>query len=184
VLFSGLSFVVALFGLLLVPDLVLRSLGFGAIVVGLVTVTAALTLLPAMLALLGDRIERGRIPFIPRQHGGESRFWRRAVTLVTRRPAVTVAVTSLMLLALAAPVLNLQTGSSSMTALPADTVGQQGFAALEASFPAGARPDPVQVVVDADTSAPDVGSAVEHLQKPGRHRRRVRGIHGHHSPGQ
>ena len=86
VLFSGLSFVVALLGMLLVPDTVLRSLAFGAIVVGLVTVAAALTLLPATLALLGDRIERGRIPFLPRQHGGESPFWRRAVGRATRRP--------------------------------------------------------------------------------------------------
>jgi putative drug exporter of the RND superfamily len=165
VLFSGLAFVVALLGLLLVPDHVLRSLAFGAVVVGLVTVAGALTMLPAMLAVLGDRIERGRIPFLPRQHGGESRFWRRTVTLVTRRPGVTTAVTSLALLAAAAPVLDLQTGSSGMTSLPDDTVGHQGFVALEASFPAGARTSPVQVVVDGDTSAPEMGPAVERLRR-------------------
>ncbi len=165
VLFSGLAFVVALLGLLLVPDHVLRSLAFGAVVVGLVTVAAALTLLPAMLAVLGDRIERGRIPFLPRQHGGESRFWRRAVTLVTRRPGITVAATSLVLLAAAAPVLDLQTGSSGVTSLPEDTVGQQGFVALETSFPSGARTSPVEVVVDGDTTAPEMGPAVAQLQR-------------------
>ena len=164
VLFSGLSFVVALLGLLLVPDTVLRSLAFGAVVVGLVTVVAALTLLPATLALLGDRIEWGRIPFIPRQHGGESRFWRRAVALVTRRPALTVVVTSTALLALALPVLGLQTGSSGLTALPDETVGQQGFAALNASFPEGARTSPAQVVIDAPVTTPDVVSSVERLR--------------------
>jgi RND superfamily putative drug exporter len=143
---------------------VLRSLAFGAIVVGLVTVAAALTLLPAMLAVLGDRIERGRIPFVPQQRGGESRFWRRAVTLVTRRPGVTVAVTSFVLLAAALPVLDLQTGTSGVTSLPDDTVGQQGFVALERNFPAGARTSPVEVVVDGDTSTPEMGSAVERLQ--------------------
>ena len=81
VLFSGSSFVVALLGMLLVPDIVLRSLAFGAVLVGIVTVVSALTLLPAILALLGDRIERWRIPFLPQQHGGESRFWTRTVSL-------------------------------------------------------------------------------------------------------
>ncbi len=163
VLFSGLSFVVALLGMLLVPDTVLRSLAFGAIVVGLITVAAALTLLPAMLALLGDRIERGRIPFVPRQHGGESRFWRRAVELVTRRPVITVIVTSGLLLALALPVLGMQTGSAGLNTLPDDTVGQRGFVALKANFPEGARPSPAQVVVDAPTS-PAVDAAVERLR--------------------
>jgi RND superfamily putative drug exporter len=163
VLFSGLSFVVALTGMLMVPDTVLRSLAFGSIVVGLITVTAALTLLPAILALLGDRIEKGRIPFMPRQHGGESPFWRRVVGGVTRRPAVTVIVTSGVLVALALPVLGLQTGSAGLTTLPADTVSQRGLSALDASFPQGSRPAPAQVVVDAATT-PEVTSAVQRLR--------------------
>ncbi len=164
VFFSGMSFVVALLGLLLVPDTVLRSLAFGAIVVGIVTVAAALTLLPAMLALLGNRIERGRIPLLPTQYGGESRFWRRAVGLVTARPGITAGVTCLLLLALAAPVLGLRTGSSGLSALPEDTVGYQGFQALEASFPSGARTDPAQVVIDADPAAPPVAAAINRLE--------------------
>ena len=62
VLFSGCSFVVALLGLLLVPDMILRSLALGAIIVGVVTMAAALTLLPALLSLLGDRVNARRIP--------------------------------------------------------------------------------------------------------------------------
>ena len=164
VFFSGSSFVVALLGLLLVPDTILRSLAFGAVLVGIVTVVAALTLLPAMLSLLGDRIEKGRVPFLPQQHGGESPFWRRSVALVTARPGITVAVTCLVLLALAAPVLTLRTGSSGITALPDDTVAKRGFQALEASFPGGARTDPAQVVVDADPSTPQVAAAIERLR--------------------
>ena len=163
VLFSGMSFVVALLGMLLVPDTVLRSLAFGAVVVGLVTVAAALTLLPATLALLGDRVERGRIPFLPRQHGGESPFWRRVVGAVTRRPALTVIVTSSVLVALALPVLGLKTGSAGLTTLPEDTVTQRGFVALNTYFPAGARTSPAQVVVDARTT-PEVTAAVARLR--------------------
>src|SRR5512139_2777444 len=154
----------ALLGLLLVPDTVLRSLAFGAIVVGFVTVAAALTLLPALLCVLGDRIERGRIPFVPQQHGGESRFWRRAVGIVTARPGITAGLTCLVLLLLAAPVLSLQTGSSGLTALPENTVSYKGFQALETSFPTGARTDPAQVVVDADPTAPPVAAAIRRLQ--------------------
>ena len=162
VLFSGSSFVVALLGMLLVPDTVLRSLAFGAVLVGIVTVASALTLLPAILSLLGDRIERLRVPFVPRQHGGESRFWKRTVTAVTRRPALSAGLTTAVLLALALPVLTLATGSSGITALPSDRTGRQGFEALETYFPSGARSSPAQVVVDADSS-PEIDAATQRL---------------------
>jgi RND superfamily putative drug exporter len=149
--------------MLLVPDIVLRSLAFGAVLVGIVTVASALTLLPAILSLLGDRIERLRIPFIPRQHGGESAFWRRTVTFFTRRPAVTAGVTTAVLVALALPVLTLQTGSAGLTTLPEERVSQRGFVALETHFPSGARSDPAVVVVDADASSPEVRAAAERL---------------------
>jgi RND superfamily putative drug exporter len=164
VLFSGASFVVALLGMLLVPDIVLRSLAFGAVVVGVVTVASALTLIPAVLSLLGDRIERLRIPFVPRQHGGESRFWTRAVRLVTRRPALTAGATTAVLVALALPVLTLETGSAGLTSLPDDRVGQQGFVALETYFPSGARSNPAVVVVDADASSAEVRAGTERLR--------------------
>jgi putative drug exporter of the RND superfamily len=64
VLFSGTAFVVALFGMLMVPTTIMRSLAAGAIIVGVVSVAAALTLLPALLGLLGDRVNAGRIPYI------------------------------------------------------------------------------------------------------------------------
>ena len=78
VLFSGIAFVLAMLGLLLVPSTIFRSLAAGAILVGIVSVIAALTLLPAVLALLGDRVNALRIPFFGRaaeQAGREGRFW-------------------------------------------------------------------------------------------------------------
>ncbi|MBD8870346.1 MMPL family transporter [Nocardioides donggukensis] len=163
VLFSGSAFVVALLGMLLVPDTVLRSLATGAVLVGVVTVASALTLLPALVSLLGDHIERLRIPLLPRQHGGESRFWTRAVRIVTRRPAWTAGATIAALVALTLPVLGLQTGSAGLTSLPGDMAARQGFAALETYFPAGARSNPAVVVVDADASSPAVRSAAQSL---------------------
>ena len=64
---SGLAFVLAMFGMVIVPDTILRSLAVGAILVGIVAVVAALTLLPAVLSLLGDRVDRLRVPFLGRR---------------------------------------------------------------------------------------------------------------------
>src|SRR5579875_504699 len=66
VLFSGSTFVVALFGMLIVPTSIMRSLAAGAIIVGIVSVAAALTLLPALLSLVGDRVNALRVPYLGR----------------------------------------------------------------------------------------------------------------------
>ena len=91
VLFSGSTFVVAMLGMLLVPTSIMRSLATGAVVVGVVSVVAALTLMPALLGLLGDRINALRVPILGRNvgrtGGAEGRFWRAIVSRVLRRPA-------------------------------------------------------------------------------------------------
>ena len=74
-----------LLGLLLVPDTILRSLALGAIIVGIVTMAAAITLLPALLSLLGDRVNALRLPVVGRDHPAESPFWTKAVGAVVRR---------------------------------------------------------------------------------------------------
>ena len=66
VVFSGLAFVLAMFGMVLVPDTILRSLAAGAILVGIVSVLASMSLLPALLGLIGDRVNALRIPLIGR----------------------------------------------------------------------------------------------------------------------
>src|SRR5918995_1439209 len=72
VLFSGMAFVIALTGMLLVPDTILRSLAAGAVLVGITAVAAAVTLLPAVLSLLGDRVDAWRVPFVGRSGAGGS----------------------------------------------------------------------------------------------------------------
>ena len=73
--FSGSAFVIALTGMLLVPDTILRSLAAGAVLVGITAVAAATTLLPAVLSLLGDRVDALRLPFVGRRSTSEGRFW-------------------------------------------------------------------------------------------------------------
>jgi putative drug exporter of the RND superfamily len=161
VLFSGSSFVVALLGLLLVPDTTLRSLSLGAIIVGLVTVAAALTLLPAMLSLLGDHANALRLPFFGRERSAESPFWTRAVTAVVRHPVAALTAGVLLLLAAAAPVLALRTGTAGVSSMPDSTFSKAGFLAFERSFPRTAGSNPAQVVVSGDVRSGTVSAALD-----------------------
>jgi uncharacterized membrane protein YdfJ with MMPL/SSD domain len=150
VLFSGTTFVIALFGMLLVPTSIMRSLAIGAILVGIVSVAAALTLLPALLSVLGDRVNALRVPILGRNLGradaAESRFWRTIVEVVLRRPAVSLALSAAVLIAAAAPVFGLHIGASGVDTLPADLPSRQGFDAVQRAFPAQS-PYPVEIVV-------------------------------------
>src|SRR4051812_18252756 len=156
VVFSGTAFTLAMVGMLLVPDTTLRSLGFGAVVVGLVSIAVALTFHPAVLMLMGDRVDRLRIPFLGRRiagsAGAEGPVWRRGVLAVMRRPALSLFAATAVLLVLAAPVLGLKMGSSGGSSLPDGTVAKQGLLALERDFASGAT-DPVRIVVDAPADA-------------------------------
>jgi uncharacterized membrane protein YdfJ with MMPL/SSD domain len=165
VLFSGLAFVLAMFGLELVPNTIMRSLATGAILVGIVSVIAALTLLPAVVSLLGDRINAGRIPYFGRSAGAgaESRFWGRIVGFVTRRPAASLALAVALLLAAAVPILSYKTGESGISTIPDRFESKQGYLLLNEAFP-GQTVDPVRIVIDGDATSPQVQAAVERLR--------------------
>jgi RND superfamily putative drug exporter len=167
VLFSGIAFVLAMFGMLLVPDTVLRSLALGAILVGIVSVVAALTLLPAVLSLLGDRVNALRIPVIGRRAisraGSESRFWSMLVGRVMRRPLVSLVAATALLLAAAVPLLSIDTGQSGLSTLPDRFPSKQGFEALNRDF-AGTGVDPARIVIHGDVSSTSVRSALQQLK--------------------
>jgi uncharacterized membrane protein YdfJ with MMPL/SSD domain len=150
VLFSGTTFVIAMFGMLVVPSSIMRSLAVGAIVVGIVSVVASATLLPALLGLLGDRVDRLRIPFVGRRSldtaDAQGRIWGTIVHSVLRRPVLSLALSVAVLLAAASPVLGLHIGTSGPTLLPSRFEARQGFDALQRYFP-GATANPVDIVV-------------------------------------
>ena len=165
VLFSGAAFVLAMTGLELVPNTIMRSLATGAILVGIVSVVAALTLLPAVLSLLGDRIDSLRIPYFGRAAaaGGESRFWGRIVRGVMRRPVASLVVAVGLLLAAAVPVLSLESGTAGISTLPDRFESKQGFLLLNREFP-GQTTDPVRIAVEGDSASREVRAGVEELQ--------------------
>jgi RND superfamily putative drug exporter len=166
VLFSGTVFVIAMFGMLLVPSSIMRSLAVGAILVGIVSVAAALTLLPAVLGLLRDRVNALRIPFFGRRSlersNPEGRFWGAIVRRVLRRPALSLALSAGLLLALALPVLGISIGTSGVSTLPDRFVSKQGFEELQRDFPATTT-DPAEIVVSG-AAGEDVGRALETLR--------------------
>ena len=162
VLVSGTAFVVAMCGMMIVPNNVMRSLALGAILVGVVSVVAALTLLPALLGVLGDRVNALRIPFFGRasleQANPEGRFWSAIVTRVLSAPVVSLLVAVALLLALAAPLSGLKVGSNGVTTLPDRFPSKRGFLALQQYFPR-ATTNPVRIVSD-HASDPQVAAAL------------------------
>src|ERR1700751_1079675 len=149
VLFSGSTFVIALLGMFIVPTSIMRSLALGAILVGIVSVAAALTLLPALLSVVGDRVNSLRVPYVGRNLGqegaSESRFWRRIVEAVLRRPALSLALSAGAMLALAVPIFGLHIGANGVSTLPSNLPSKQGYVLLQRSFP-DQNPEPVRIV--------------------------------------
>ena len=145
VFWAGVTVFLGLCGLLLFDYMMLRSIGIGgAIVVG-VSVLGSLTLLPAVLSLLGPRIDAWRIP-LPR--GGSTRFWRRISAGVVRHPLLVFLSVLLLLGALGAPFLRVRLGAPDVTILPPDVESRRGFDLLRSAFGAG-RIAPMLVVVEA-----------------------------------
>jgi RND superfamily putative drug exporter len=149
VLFSGSTFVIALLGMFIVPTSIMRSLALGAILVGIVSVAAALTLLPALLSIVGDRVNSWRVPYLGRNLGradtGEGRFWKRIVDAVLRRPALSLAMSVGAMLLLAAPIFGLHIGANGVSTLPSSLPSKQGYVLLQRAFPVQ-NPEPVRVV--------------------------------------
>jgi uncharacterized membrane protein YdfJ with MMPL/SSD domain len=167
VLFSGTAFVVAMIGMLIVPNNIMRSLALGAILVGIVSVVAALTLLPAPLGLLGDRVNALRVPIVGRTSveaaNREGRFWHAIVERVMRRPALSLTLATGVLIAAAIPLFGLHIGASGVSTLPDSFASKRGFIALERNFPR-LTTDPVQIVVANGYDQPRVRASLERLR--------------------
>ncbi len=155
VLFSGLTVLISLSAVLLVPIPAFRSMAAGMMLsVGFV-LAAALTLLPA---LLGPGINRFALPW---HSVGEHRspFWGRFATRIQKHAAIYAIGTTALLLLLASPLLNLKTGMPSISVLPEDRSARVGYDLLATSFGPGA-PGPLQIVVPASVSAEEVSQIV------------------------
>ena len=168
VLFSGLTVVIALCGLLIVPFSFFQSLALGAILVVLVALAATLTLLPAVLALLGPRVNLLPIPFIGKgkvktseaqQHG----FWEIITVKVTRFPIISVLAIGIPMLAAIFFYFDIKTGLNGVDTFPEGAQTREAFFVMEEEFSFGLV-NPTEIVVDGDISSPGVQEAIGKLQ--------------------
>lgn len=171
VLFSGGTVILALLGLFIVPITTFRSLGAGALLVVGIAVLAMLTLVPALLSLLGDRVNWPLVRWHRKKHTGErvhtsltvyKGFWGKFTKGIMARPIVGVVLTVVVLLAVAAPALMLKTGAAAQPeTLPAGD-RRDAYALLIKDFPPGML-SPVQIVVDAPQS-PAIDASIADLR--------------------
>jgi RND superfamily putative drug exporter len=164
VLVSGLTVMIAMAGMLFTGDPTFMGFGLATMAVVAVAMLGSLTVLPALLSKLGDRVEKGRIPFLRRlrRENGESRFWNGILTPALRRPALALAASTAVLLALAAPVLHLHTAETGLNSMAKSLPTVDTLQRIEASFPGD--PSPAIVAVKADANSPQVKEAVSQLR--------------------
>jgi trehalose monomycolate/heme transporter len=185
---SGITVAVALASLMLFPETFLRSMGYGGVATVVVDMLAALTVMPALLAVLGHRVNALRIRRLVSasggQQSGESGAWYRIAHSVMRRPVVYVVVIVVALLALGSPFRHITWGGTDARALPASAAPHIVQDALTRDFPANST-TPIEAVVSF--GAPATGPAqqaalagylsrVAHL--PGVIGAQVTGVHG------
>ncbi len=154
VFFSGTSVLIGLAGLMLFPLMFLRSVGIAGVIVVAISTFAALTLLPAVLSVVGDRIERFPIgPLARRATAGNADhgFWHGLAERVMKRPVVVAILTIALLGSLGLPFLNANISSPDATILPQDLPSRQGFDILAREY-SGGEISPFVIALESPTS--------------------------------
>jgi uncharacterized membrane protein YdfJ with MMPL/SSD domain len=149
VLISGLTVLLAMSGMFLTGSKIFYGIGQATMLVVAVAVMGSLTLLPALLALLGDRVDAGQLRAIRRvrRPAGQSRVWGAVLDRVLARPAFTASVAGVILIVLALPVFRLHTATPGASDLPQNVAALQTYNRIQQVFPGGGAP--AIVVVEA-----------------------------------
>ncbi len=165
VLISGVTVMIAMAGMFLSGDKTFMSFSIGTMMVVAVAMLGSLTVLPAVLAWLGDRVEKLRVPFVHRRRqesNGESRVWGAVLDRVLRRPLVSLVAATALLVALALPALQLSTVTTGIDDISIPAI--EPYKALTEAFPGG--PDPAVVAIKAkDVRAEPVRTAIAELER-------------------
>jgi RND superfamily putative drug exporter len=166
VLVAGFTVMVAMAGLFLTGDAMFASFGVATILVVAIAMLGSLTVLPALLSRLGDKVDRVRVPFVRRlrRDDGEGRFWGTIVNIVLRRPVVSVVVAGGLLVALALPALQLRMVSPGPDTFPQHLTVIKTYNRMQDAFPGTGLP--ASVVVRAENvNAPAVRNAIAELKR-------------------
>ena len=166
VLISGLTVMVAMAGMFLTGDGTFESFAYATMMVVAIAMLGSLTVLPALLSRLGDGVDRVRVPFVGRirASNGESRIWAPIVDAVLRRPLLSAVLAGGVLLALAAPTLQLRISTPGPDTFPRSLAVVKTYDRMQQAFPGTALP--ANVVVKApNVDAPAVRSAIARLER-------------------
>ena len=166
VLVSGLTVMAAMAGMYLAGNKTFASMATGTIMVVAVAVLGSLTVLPALLSKLGDKVMKGRVPFVARRResGSEPRLWSAVVDRVLRRPLASVLVSGGLVVALAIPAFGLHTSLPGLQGLPSGLPIVKTLNRIETAFPGG--PLPAYVVIQGDNvTSPQVQTAINSLER-------------------
>ncbi len=169
VVFSGMTVVLALIGMLLIPFNIFISIGLGAIFVVLGAMAAAMTLLPAILGIMGDKVNSLQVPFIgkgqvnfePNKAGG---FWDKLVRLVMAQPVISLLLTGGLLIALIIPFFSINTGFAGISTYPDELESKQAFTTLDEKFSFG-EVTPAEIVIRGDIASAPVQAGIERLKE-------------------
>jgi uncharacterized membrane protein YdfJ with MMPL/SSD domain len=166
VMISGFTVMIAMSGMYLAGAPTFQSFATGTILVVAVAVLGSLTVLPAILSWLGDRVEKGGVPIISKMSWipRESGVWSRVVDRVLRHPVLAILVAGGVLVVLAIPAFSLHTANQSVESLPQDLGTIKTYNKIQAAFPGGPIPAVVAVAA-SDVSAPQVQQAIGRLRE-------------------
>jgi uncharacterized membrane protein YdfJ with MMPL/SSD domain len=163
VLISGLTVLVAMSGMFLTGDATFASFAVATMTVVAVAMLGSLTVLPALLSKLGDKVDRGRVPFVHRlrRDDGEGRFWGAIINRVLRRPVLSVALAGGLLVALAIPAYQLKPANPTIDTFPQNLLTT--YNRLKEVFP-GTEIGASVVVKAPNVEAPEVQEAIGQLE--------------------
>jgi RND superfamily putative drug exporter len=166
VLISGLTVIVAMAGLFLTGDRAFSSFAYATMMVVAIAMLGSLTVLPALLSKLGDRVDRARVPFagrIGRKHG-EGRIWGPIVDGVLRRPLLSAVLAGGLLVALALPALQLRIATPGPDTFPKSMDVVKTYNRMQEAFPGKALPA-YAIVKAPDINAPATRDAIAELER-------------------
>ena len=165
VLISGLTVMIAMAGMFLTGDPTFAGFGLATMMVVAIAVIGSLTVLPALLSWLGDRVDRGHVPFVGRlqRRDGEGRIWSAILGPVLRHPWIAAGSATALLVALALPALTMKLAQPGPETFPQDLPAVKTYNKLQKAFPGGEVPAEVVIKAD-DVTTPQIQEAIGQLK--------------------
>ncbi|HKA02671.1 MAG TPA: MMPL family transporter, partial [Acidimicrobiales bacterium] len=162
VLIAGSTVMIAMAGMFFAGLSIFTALGIGSIMVVAVAMIGSVTVLPAILASLGDRVDKGRIPFMHRlrRSDGDSRVWSWILDKVLRRPAISAVLATGLLVVMALPAFGMHTVLSGTDDYSRKLEVMQVYDRMQAAFPGGQIPAVVAIEAK-DVTTPQIAAATK-----------------------